>query len=419
MRVVLWIILLAAAAVGASWWVSHLVGDLTLNVGHTTINAPLSVAVLALILLIVALYVLFRLLATLLGLPGAFRRGGERSRRKRGDRAVTGTLIALAARDPEDARREAARAVRLLGETPQTLLLTAYAGTISGNDGEAEAAFTKLSERKDAAFLGLRGLLRLAIAHEDYPRAARLAREAEAAHPGAAWLRGERTQLAMRTGAWAEALQLTNDDAPKAGFGAAAAEAESDPAVAHRLAKQAWKRDPSLPPAAIAYARRLREGGREKAAQEVLRKSWAATPHPDLAAFALLPSADRMAQIKAGTELVRGRPEHPESHLLLARLSLAAGLTGEAHRHVDAARAGGLEQRRTHLLLADIAEAEGNEPAQRDALRGAAMAAADSSWRCEACGTALGGWHPACPVCHAAGRVRWGVVPVQQVGFDG
>ncbi len=424
MRTILLILLFAAAAVGAAWWVQHLPGALSLDIGTTHVNAPVSVAVVALLLFSLALYIVFRLLATLLGLPGAFRRGNERSRRRRGDRAVTGTLIALAARDPADARREAARATKLLGETPQTLLLAAYAGTISGNDEEAEAAFTKLAERKDAAFLGLRGLLRLAIAHEDYPRAALLAREAEAAHPGAAWLRGERTQLALRTGAWAEALQLSRDDAPKAGFGAAAAEAETDPTVAHKLAKQAWKRDPALPPAAIAYARRLREGGREKAAQDVLRRSWAATPHPDIADFALAPAPDRMAALRTGSELVRNAAEHPESHLLLARLSLAAGLTGEAHRHIEAARAGGLDQRRVHLLLADIAEAEGNDSAQRDSLRNAAMAPPDPGWRCEACGSALGGWHPACPVCHTAGRVRWGQAgaganPAARIGYDG
>ena len=419
MRVILLILALSAAFVGAAWWVQHLVGAVSLQIGATTVQAPLSVAVLALILLVVLLYVLFRLLATLFGLPGAFRRGGERSRRRRGDRAVTDTLIALAARAPADARWKAAQATKLLGETPQTLLLTAYAGSISGNDEEAEAAFTKLSERKDAAFLGLRGLLRLAIAHEDYPRAAELAREAEAAHPGAAWLRGERTQLALRTGAWAEALQLTKEDAPKAGFGAAAAEAEADPAIAHKLAKQAWKRDPALPPAAIAYARRLRDGGREKAALDVLRRTWTVTPHPDLAEFALAAAPDRMAQLTTGNDLVRGAPTHPESQLLLARLSLAAGHAAEARSHVEAARAGGLDERRVHLLLADIAEAEGNEPAQRDALRGAAMAAPDSAWRCESCGTTLGGWHPACPVCHTAGRVKWGSVtaPLPRLGY--
>jgi HemY protein len=408
MRAILALIAVSAIAVGAAWWIEHLTGQFTLLVGQTTIQASLPVAVLALILLVVAVYLLSRLLATIFRLPGAFRSGGAARTRRRGDQAVIKTLIALAAREPADARREAARAKRLLGETPQTLLLTAYAGSISGDDSEAEAAFTKLAERKDSAFLGLRGLLRLAIAQDDFVRAAELARQAEAAHPGAAWLRGERTQLALRTGAWAEALQLTQEDAPKAGFGAAAAEAEADPAIAHKLAKQAFKRDPGLAPAAIAYARRLREGKREKAAQDILRKSWAISPNPELAEFALAPAPDKRARLQSGYDLVKGASDHPESQLLLSRLALEAGLTEDAHKHMERARAGGLDQRRVFLLLADIYEAEGNDSAQRDALRSAAMATPDPGWRCENCGSTHSAWAPACPVCHSVGRVKWG-----------
>jgi len=415
MRRILWLIAVCAAVVAVSWWIGHLTGGMSLQIGATLVQAPLSVAVLALIVLVVVVYLASRLLATLFHLPGAFRRGGLARTRQRGDAAVTSTLIALAAREPGDARREAARARRLLGDTPQTLLLAAYAGSISGNDAEAEAAFTALSERKDSAFLGLRGLLRLAIAQEDFVRAAELARQAEAAHPGAAWLRGERTQLAIRTGAWSDALQLTHDVAPMAGFGAAAAEAEADPAAAHKLAKAAFRRDPALAAAAIAYARRLREGGREKAAQDVLRKSYALAPNPALAEFALVPAPDKRARLQTGTDLVKGAPDHPESRLLLARLSLESGLTGEAHRHIEAARAAGLDQRRVHLLLADLAEAEGNDPAHRDALRQAAMAPPDPSWRCEHCGTTLAAWSPACPACHTVGRVTWGTGPRSSV----
>jgi len=409
MRAILTLIALSAVAIGAAWWIQHLTGALSLQVGSTTIQAPLSVAVLALILLTVAIYFSTRVFATIFHLPGAFRRGGAARTRRRGDKAITDTLIALAAREPADARREAARAKRLLGETPQTLLLSAYAGSIAGDMAEAEAAFTKLAERKDSAFLGLRGLLRMAIDQEDFLRAADLARQAEAAHPGAAWLRSERTQLALRTGAWAEALHLTHDDAPKAGFGAAAAEAETDPAVAHKLAKQAFRRDPALAPAALAYARRLREGRRERAAQEVLRKSWALAPNPILADFALAPSPDKRARLQAGYDLVKGAPDHAESQLLIAQLSLEAGLPSEAHQHVEAAQKAGLDQRRVHLLLADIHAADGNDAAQRDALRNAAMATPDPDWRCEHCFSTLGNWSPACPVCRTVGSVKWGV----------
>jgi HemY protein len=412
MRRTLALILVSAVVVAAAWWIGHLSGGLSLQIGQTIFQAPIWVAIVALAVLVVLIYVATRLFATIFRLPGAFRAGGEKRARRRGEAAITSTLTALAAREPADARREAARARRLLGETPQTLLLSAYAGSISGDEAEAEAAFEKLAERKDSAFLGLRGLLRLAIARDDFVRAAELARRAEAAHPGAAWLRGERTQLALRTGAWADALQLTQEDEPKAGFGAAAAEAEADPALAHKLAKQAFKRDPGLAPAAIAYARRLREGGRERPAQDVLRRSWALAPNPALAEFALLPAPDKRARLQTGIDLVKGAPDHPESHLLLARLSLESGLTADAQRHIEAVREAGLDQRRVHLLMADIYEAAGNDSAQKEALRGAAMATPDPEWRCDSCGTALPAWSPACPVCHMVGRVKWGTVSI-------
>jgi len=408
MRRALLLILVSAVVVAAAWWIGHLSGGLSLQIGQTTIQAPIWVAIVSLIVLVVLIYLGSRVFATIFRLPGAFRAGGERRARRRGEAAITSTLTALAAREPADARREAARARRLLGETPQTLLLSAYAGSISGDEAEAEAAFEKLAGRKESAFLGLRGLLRLALSREDFVRAAELARQAEAAHPGAAWLRGERIQLALRTGAWADALLLTQEDAPKAGFGAAAAEAEADLAQAHKLAKQAYKRDPALAPAAIAYARRLREGGRDRAAQDVLRRSWALAPNPAMADFALLPAPDKRARLQIGIDLVKGAPDHPESHMLLAKLYLDAGLPADAQRHIEAVRAAGIDQRRVHLLLADICEAEGNDTAQKEALRGAAMAAPDPEWRCESCGTTLSAWAPACPVCHMVGRVRWG-----------
>jgi HemY protein len=409
MRRIIYLILVSAVVVAAAWWIEHLKGGVSLLIGGTTIQAPIAVAVLALLVLVVAVYLLTRLLATVLNLPGSFRRGGERRARRRGEQAITETLTALAAREPEDARRQAARARRLLGETPQTLLLSAYAGSISGDETEAEAAFEKLAARKESAFLGLRGLLRLAIQREDYVKAAELARQAEAAHPGAAWLRSERTQLALRTRAWGEALQLTHEDAAKAGFGAAAAEAESDPAIAHRLAKAAFKREPGLAAAAIAYARRLRASGRERAAMDVLRRAWEANPNPALAEFALAVAPDKRARLNIGIDLTKTASLHAESQLLLGQLSVEAGEPADALRYAQAARAQGMEQRRLFLLLADIAEVSGDDHAQREALRNAAHASPDPEWRCESCSSVLPDWSPACPVCHVAGRVKWGV----------
>jgi len=411
MRVVVGILLLAVLAVTAAWWLAHLAGGLDLRVGSLTIQAPLSVAVLALLVSCAALYGLFRLITAVFSIHHAVRRSGERGGRRRGEEAVTATLVALAAREGADAKRAAARARRYLGDTPQTLMLAAYAGSVSGDETASSEAFEKLAARKDAAFLGLRGLLAQAVAKEDWARANELAKQAERAHPGAAWLRAERSHLAMRNGDWQEALLLNRDDTPHAALAAAAAEAESDPAQALKLAKDAFKRDPGLTPAALAYARRLRDGKREKAAQEVLRRAWARAPHPDIADFALAPSADRLARLKAGQALVAEAKESADSHLLLGRLSLEAGLTGEAQRHAETAERTGVKQRRLYMLMADIAEASGTDDAHqaryREAMKMAAGADADPAWVCEACGTTHAAWQAGCPSCHTAGRIAW------------
>jgi HemY protein len=407
MRNVLALIVMAAVVVAGAWWIDHLAGAVHLTLGALVIDTPISIAVVALMLFAAVLYVVFRLLAAVFGLRHVVRRSGSRANQRRGEQAVTGTLLALAAREAGDARAQAARARRYLGDTPQTLLLSAYAGSIAGEEAEATEAFEKLAARKDAAFLGLRGLLSQAVAAGDWARANDLAKQAEKAHPGAAWIRAERTHLAVRTGDWHEALLLNRDAGPHAALAAAAAEVESDPSRATKLARDAFKRDPGLTPAAIAYARRLRSAGKEKAAQEVLRQSWARTPHPDLAELAMAPAPDRMARLKAGQALVRDIPENPDSHVLLGRLSLEAGLTGEALRHAEAALRAGLTQRRVFALLADTAEAGGHDEAYRDALKRASIAQGDPAWVCEACGVTHAAWHPACPHCHATGRVRW------------
>jgi HemY protein len=415
MRAVLSVIVIAALAVGGAWWIEHLVGAVSLQVGTLAIQAPLSVAVLVLLVFAAVLYGLFRIVSALFGLRHVVQRSGERGARKRGDQAVTNVLVALAAREGADAKREAAKARRLLGDTPQTLLLAAYAGSVAGDTESSTEAFEKLAGRKDSAFLGLRGLLADAVAREDWARANDLAKQAEHAHPGTAWLREERTHLAVRTGDWQEALLLSRDNAPHAALAAAAADAETDPNKALKLAKDAFKRDPNLTAAATAYARRLREGGREKQAQDVLRQAWARAPNPDIAALALAPSPDRMARLKAGQALVRDAAESGESHLLLGRLFLEAGLTGEALHHAEVAERGGLHQRRVYVLLADIAEASGTDEshkdAYREALRRASTADPDPAWVCEACGVTHATWQPACPNCHTAGRVRWGAPP--------
>lgn len=415
MRRVLGFLLLAAISVALAWWVATLAGQVAIRFGSWSIEAPLPIFLLLLAVLILLCHWLLRLLGGARRLPGRIGLANRHRHLRLGQNAITQTLLALAAGDAAKAEAGARKARGHLGETPQTLLLAAEAARLGGREDRAEADFRTLAGREDAAFLGLRGLLRQAIAREDWTEAALLARRAEAAYPGAAWLRAERAQLALRTGDWGEALALAGPDSPRAALAAGAAAAETDPARARRLARQAWKADRGLTPAALTYAGLLRQAGKERSAQSVLRETWALAPHPDLATLALAPLTAPLDRARAAQRFVAGRDD-AESHFLLARTALAAELTGEAQRQLDAAMAAGLREKRAWLLRAAIAEAEAEaggadapaaRDAQRAALREAAQAPADAAWRCHACHAEAAQWQPACPACHSAGSLRW------------
>jgi len=349
-----------------------------------------------------------------IGLPGRIGAWRARRRRTAGEAAVTRTLVAIAAGDAHAARSEATRSRRLLGDTAQTLLHAAEAARLAGHDEEAAELFRMLSLRKDAGFLGLRGLFRQAMARQDWPEATRLARAAEAIRPGAMWLRAERSELAVRTGNWTQALALAGPGTPSAAFAVAALEAEPDADRAMRMARRAWKDNRDFTPAAVAYAARLQKAGKIVKALDVLRTAWKTAPHPDLATQALVPVTHPELRLKEGMRLVAPNPAHSESHFLLARLALEAGLLEEAREHAEKARAAGMNQQRLWLVFADVeagmhGDTEAGRLAQRDALRQATVAEADPGWRCDACGTGFPHWLPACPACHTPGRISWGL----------
>jgi HemY protein len=400
-------VIVAALIVAFAWWLAGLPGQVAADIAGTTIETSLPVGILLLAILFLLLYLVIRIVAGLIGLPARMRRWNAARRRQQGDQAVTRTLIALAAGDTADARREAGRARRLLGDTPHTLLLAAESARRMDRTDEAENAFRQLAERDDARFLGLRGLLRQAEARGDWAAAAELARQAEEAHPGSDWLRAERTRLALRAGNWREALTLAPRKGNNAALTTAAAQAEPDPDAARKLARQAFEAEPGLAPAALTYAKLLRDAGRESRAQDVIRRAWAARPQPDLAQFALATAPDNLARMQTAQRLAQENPQHAETHLMLAETALEANLPGEARRHADAARAAGLNQRRLWTLLAAIAEKEGSASAQHEALRNAARAQPDPAWHCTNCGAAHAHWHPICQSCHHPGTLEW------------
>jgi HemY protein len=409
---VIFFLLTGAVIVTVGWLLAGIPGHVVASVGELTIETSVPVALLFLAVLVVSIVLLLRISGGLLAIPRTGTGWRRRHRLAMGERAVTRVLVALAAGEQSAARKEARRARTLLGNTPQTLLLVAEAGRLSGREDEAEEAFRALAKQKDASFLGFSGLLRQAVDRRDWPEALVMAKQAEAAHSGTVWLRQQRAELALRTENWAEALELVGPDPRRTTYYVAAADAEPDPTRALSFARQACKQDPAFPPAALAYATRLRATGYEKRAASCIAEAWKRAPHPDLATFALALEPDKLTRVQAAKRLVAENPTHPESRILLAQVALDAGLTGEARHQLEASQAGGVHQRRLCLLLAEIEEQErGNTEAgrlaQRDALRQAATADPDPHWQCASCHTDQAAWRPKCGTCGNVATIQW------------
>lgn len=413
------ILLVLAAGVFIAFRAHEIGGTVEIRVGEHFVGVSFPIAVLILIAFILVVLGLVMLWGWLRRAPGRARVARTASRRREGDAAVTRALVSLAAGSAEQARLEVRKARQSLGDTAQVLLLTAEAERMAGRDKAAEEAFRALAQREDARFLGLRGLLRQAMARGDWDAALALAREAEATAPGAAgWLREERAQLAIQVRNWREAVSLAPPDGMRAPLALAAAAQEHDPARAAEYEKQAYEADHGFAPAALAYAKRLRETGNARRARTVLEEAWGRAPHPSLAAPYLAEEPDPLARVKAAESLIRRNPQHPESRLLLAQTALDAGLTGRARNALESLRREGRGDRRVFLLLAELEMAEKgatpeSQAVQARLLREAAGAPSEPRWRCGNCGTEHAQWNPVCNACDAVGQIAWTGAPAR------
>ncbi len=410
-----------AAVTALATWLARIGGTVEITVGETWIGITFPIAVMGLAVAFILLHGTLSLGRWLVEMPRRTRAVRAARRRAEGDAAVTRALVALAAGTAGSARIEVRRARFLLGDTPQTLLLTAEAERLAGREDAASVAFKALAERGDARFLGLRGLLRQAMQRQDWAAAQRLAKEAEAAQPGAAWLREERQVLALRTRDWREALALSPPGGPRAALSLAAAAQEEDPVRAAELEKQAFMADAAFAPAALAHAKRLAAAGGARRARAVLEQSWLAAPHPDIGAAWISGAPDPLSRVKAVEDLTHRNRDHPESRLLMARAAINGGLTGRARSELEALASSGAADRRAFLMLAELEEVEHGDTADARAaqakwLRAAANAPGAPRWRCAACGAEHGAWKAECAGCSTAGRITWsapGNVPAQ------
>jgi HemY protein len=435
-------LILLGLLVAAAVLIADLPGTVELSGPGWRVDTYVSVLVAGIVAAGFAMALLVLLVRTIVRGPRAFLHGRREKRRRQGYRALTQGMVAVAAGDAEEAQKFARKADVLLAEPPLTLLLSAQAAQLNGDDHAARKYFTAMLERAETEFLGLRGLIMHALRGGDEKTALGLIERAKALRPRTPWVLSSLFELQSRAGKWLEAEATLAEAIKRKALAAIesrqhqavllheksrAAEAAGETGEALKQAAKAHAADPGFAPAAARYANLLHMGGRKRKAAKVIENAWRSAPHPALAeAYGSLFSEEApLARIKRVERLVAGNPEHRESRIALAGAALAARLWGEARRHLEAAGAAPRDGAppappRLCRLMAELEMADhGNHAAARGWLdRAAATNGLDEAYVCDACGAESTEWSALCPRCRAFNTLSWrvpGGTPVPRV----
>lgn len=386
-------------------------------------------AVLAVVLVLLALAGLLR---GLIGMPGAISGFFRTRRQMRGLEALSKGVLAAGAGDAEAAARYSQQASRILTNEPLAQLLKAQAAQLGGDRKTVKRVFESMLQDTETEALGLRGLFVQARQDGDLDQARLHAERAFALSPRLGW--AARAVLALQTSEkdW-PAVEATldlcrrnklmdTDEANRKKAVVTTARAadleETAPERALDLALAAHKAAPDLVPAAVVAGRLLAATGQTRKAGRVLEKTWALSPHPEIAEIyaAAKAGASPKERLKRMRALVRKSDGGDEGPIALAGAAVAAREWQEA-REALAPLTRERPSARVCTLMAEIEEGEnGDEGRMREWLARAVGAPGDPVWTADGFTSEV--WRPSSPVTGELDAFQW-KVPVEGLHYHG
>jgi HemY protein len=418
-RIVLFLVVIAAAAAGAAW-VADQTGNVMLSWDGWRLETSLAVFALALGVAVVTGILLWSILRALWRTPEKVRRSRRERRLARGRHAITHGLLAIGHGDAAAARAHADAARRHAANDPLALLLHAQSAQLEGDRETAKAAFRAMAAREETRLLGLRGLFIEAQRADDPVGAVMIAEEALKLAPASTWASHAMLGFRCAGGDWNGALAILDNNLSsnlidKAAYRrqrgvlltARALEQENvDRDRSRESVMEAVKLAPTLVPAAVLASKYESEAHQVRRAMRIVETAWLAQPHPDLAdAYAHVRLGDSARQRLVRIETLAAKaPGHLESALAIARAAIDASEFARAREALAPFIAAPTQ--RIAMLMAEIERNEHGDSGRARAwtLR-AVRALHDPVWTAD--GYVSDRWRPVSPVSGRLDAFRW------------
>src|SRR5215468_5577718 len=417
-RVIIYLIIVAALAYGAVW-LAERPGEVAITWQGERIDTSVMVLAAAIAAVAVAVVFFWSILRALLNAPAAIARYRRERRGERGYRAVSRGLIAVGSGDARGAQKFTAEALRIAPREPLTLLLTAQSAQLSGDRDAAVATFQELAARDDTRVLGLHGLFVEAQRRHDHAAALGFAEEAARHDSTPVWAAQAVLEFRCVAGDWSGALERLDRNLKEKLIdrrtyrrqravlitAQAQALAQTESSRAAFLAREAAKLAPDLVPAAALAGRLLGEAGERRKASRIIERAWRVNPHPDLAAaYAALRPGDPARQRWSRVEALAAKgPADAEAALAVARAALDAQEFSVARAALAPYTAA--PRKRVAALMAELEMAQGDEGRAREWMARALNARRDPAWTADA--FVSDHWLPISPVSGRLDAFEW------------
>ena len=428
-----------------SRWLSAQDGVTVINWLGWRVEVMTSLLVAGLGLGLGMLFLLARLITTLLSWPSWLGHNWRARRRSRGEHALGQGMVAFAAGDMKEARKLARRAEKLLGSAVLPDLLSAQTAHATGDDKAALRYFKSLSAQQDTAYFGHLGLMRLYLGQGEGEKSCAAAKAALALKDKSAPAHLVLLAEDLKRENWKSALdrldllvaqtkneaatdtlflpsdiahfapgQLNNPELLAAHLCLRLAERSEDDTLQTKYLTEALRWSPQFLEAIVRLAQQERISSPRKALKRV-EAAFKSAPHERLAKLIADISDDNDGQLIARlSALVEQAADTDEARLLVAQAALDKGIWASASAALDAVSAQG-RTNQYFLLTAELsasrAKSLGQEPdstsvAEREgALLAAAHAPRTRRWQCGGCGTVLPQWQMVCPSCSVIGQI--------------
>lgn len=423
MRKILLFILIFALAGGASWFANH-AGSFEMHWLGWHIEGSVAFLLICFIAISVVLWLILHWLNAILSLPKELKKERNRLLNEKGLQAMTNALIASSENDGELAKKHLNKARNYLPDSPLPRLLQLQVAGRSQDAVGAHQQFVQLQSFDSTKHLALRGLAEQARVDGKMDEALTHTEALLEQAPEQASTQKLAIDIFSYHRRWQEALRLlkkayaqrniTVDEYRRARATVAMQQAslmmkEQNRQGAMDMLKKATTTDPSLQPAAVAYAKLLKQVGKNSHAVKILKQSWKHSPHPQVAAtyLELFADLDPAKKAKKLQELARQNSESIESHIVQSQAAMLLEEWDIAKNHLKV----GLSKQTTIGLCKQMAALQDkgfkNEAEHRKWLEKAVTATPDASWHCLNCGSQPEDWEAHCRTCYDFASIHW------------